>query len=219
MVSPQPVDVGGDVGRVGLLGGEQRFDAERADGRGGRGVGGLFAQLARPAGALLRPRRRPAGGGDQLPDGAVGRVGEVVGTDVAGRVADRPGMLEQELQGLALDREPWLPEIGQLLPRRRLGAGGLTGRRGGPRRAVSRSANLVARLLDVDADHPGQLARERVDLGLVADARHQPGALPNGVDPAVGPVEVVLPDHVGEHEPVERHRPRPRARAPRHHPP
>ena len=67
---------------------------------------------------------------------------------------------------------------------------------------------LLARLLDVDADHPGDLARERVDLGLVADRGDQPGGLADRVDPAVGAVEVVLADHVAEHEPVERHPPR-----------
>ena len=59
-------------------------------------------------------------------------------------------------------------------------------------------------LLDVDADHAGQLAGEGLDLGLVADGGDQPRRLAHGVDAAVRPVEVVLGDDVLEHEAVER---------------
>ena len=77
-----------------------------------------------------------------------------------------------------------------------------------PGSAGRRPAYLLARLLDVDPDHARELAREGVDLGLVADRGHQPRGLADGVDPAVGPVEVVLADDVAEHEAVERHPPR-----------
>ena len=73
--------------------------------------------------------------------------------------------------------------------------------------AGRRPAYLLARLLDVDPDHARELAREGVDLGLVADRGHQPRGLADRVDPAVGPVEVVLADDVAEHEAVERHPP------------
>ena len=65
-------------------------------------------------------------------------------------------------------------------------------------------AYLRAGLLDVDPDHPGELAGERLDLGPVADRGDQLGGLAQRVDAAVGPVEVVAGDHVGEHEAVER---------------
>ncbi len=88
------------------------------------------------------------------------------------------------------------------------------GRRRRPRplllsgRALRRPLHLRARLLDVDADHAGQLAGERLDLGLVADAGDQPRRPAHRVDPAVGSVEVVAADDVGQHEPVERDPPR-----------
>ena len=71
--------------------------------------------------------------------------------------------------------------------------------------AVLGAADLRARLLHVDPDHPGDLAGEGVDLRPVPDARDQPRRLAQRVDPAVGAVEVVLAHDVAEHEPVERH--------------
>ena len=139
-------------------------------------------------------------------------MGEVRAVDVPGGVADGRGVLDHQLERLALDREPRIAQVGELASRRLRGldgrlTGGVVGLllRGGPGGAVGRSAYLLAGLLDVDADHPGQLAGEGVDLRLVADARDQPGSLADRVDPAVGAVEVVLGDDVVEHEPVERH--------------
>ena len=121
------------------------------------------------------------------------------------------GCWMHQLERLLLEREPRVAQVGQLLARggRRLGCGlagrgpavGLRGRRA----AVGGAPYLGAGLVDVDADHAGELAGEGVDLGLVADRGDQPRALAHGVDPAVGAVEVVLGDHVGQHEPVERH--------------
>ena len=73
-----------------------------------------------------------------------------------------------------------------------------------PGRALDRPPHLGARLLDVDPHHAGQLAGERLDLRLVADARDQPRGGAHGVDPAVGSVEVEAADDVGQHEAVER---------------
>ena len=58
----------------------QRLDAERADRRGDRRVGGGVAQPGRPAG-VAGAGAGTARGGDQLPHGAVRRVGEVVGAE------------------------------------------------------------------------------------------------------------------------------------------
>jgi hypothetical protein len=77
---------------------------------------------------------------------------------------------------------------------------------GGPAAAprdASTPADLVTCLLDVDADHPGELASEGVDLGLVTDGGDQASRLAHRVDPTVGAVEVVLGDDVAEHEAVE----------------
>ena len=129
--------------------------------------------------------------------------------------ADRHRVLEHQLEGLALERETRVAQVGDgrrgaaaraAAPPSGAGAraGALVGAAGGTRRGP---AHLRAGLVDVDADHAGELARERVDLRLVPDARDQAGRLAQRVDTAVGAVEVVLADHVGQHEPVERHPP------------
>ena len=74
-------------------------------------------------------------------------------------------------------------------------------------RTLAGSTDLGAHVVEVDADHAGQLAGERLDLGPVADARDQLGGLAHRVDAAVGAVEVVARDDVAEHEPVQRHPP------------
>ena len=68
-------------------------------------------------------------------------------------------------------------------------------------------AHLGADLLDVESDHAGQLARERLHLRPVANARHQAGRLAHRVDTSVRSVEVVALQHVAEHETVQRHPP------------
>ena len=72
------------------------------------------------------------------------------------------------------------------------------------RRPAGCPADLRAHLVEVDPDHVGELAGERLDLGLVADARHQPGGVAQRVDAAVGAVEVVAGQDVVEGEAVER---------------
>ena len=119
-----------------LLGRQQRLDRQRGqrlvDSAGSRRrCRAAWPTQTSPPGAL----GRAAAGGDGVPDRAVGRVGEVVAVDVLGHPADGLGVLDDELERLALQREPRVAQVGQ---RRRggplghrPGRGGAGGPRGG----------------------------------------------------------------------------------------
>ena len=120
------------------------------------------------------------------------------------------GCCIDELQRLPLQAEPRVAQVRQRRGGRLLGLGGLD-LLAGPRlrplvgAAAGGAVHLGAGLVDLDADHAGELAGERLHLGAVADRGDQLGGLAQRVDPAVGPIEVVAVDHVAEHEAVQRH--------------
>ena len=133
------------------------------------------------------------------------------------------GLLDDELERLALEREPRVAQVGQRdCRRRRRRSWRLVADAGGAARAGGASVRPVVPHVRACSTStptmPGELAGERLDLGLVADRRDEPGRLADGVDPAVRAVEVVLGDDVAEHEAVERHAGARPARARRRHP-
>ena len=67
--------------------------------------------------------------------------------------------------------------------------------------------HLPADLLDVHAQHPGELTHVATDQATVSDAADQRRRLAQRGEPPVGPIEIVLGQDVGHHEPVQRHPP------------